>query len=139
GEANLLLGISELNLQDFTEARAAFINATLIGGVIDEANDWLAYMQAQDIQADEKAKITGACTPKWARVKSQQLAIATQAQATGDTATVSYQVKISPNQTLAIADYTLALDELKTKIKPLAIKLGMSIVKNKGQIDGNML
>lgn len=142
GEANLLLGISELEQGHYEQAQIAFINASSIGGVIDEANAWLDYMQAENIDTDIDS-FKGPCAPSWSRFNPKQLVAATSSkQNSSDNSSdknINYQIKTSPAQTLAIADYTLAVSELERKIKPLAIKLGMSIAKSKGQISGGLL
>lgn len=139
GEANVLLGISELEQGHYEQAQIAFTNATFIGGVIEEANAWLDYMQAENIDA-ELDDFKGPCAPSWARFSPKQVVVASKNSATSDAApTINYQIKTAAEQTLAIADYTLPIKELERKIKPLAIKLGMSIAQNKGKIDGGLL
>ena len=44
GRANLLLGISELKLGNRAAAKAAFENASLLGGVNEQAGQWLRFM-----------------------------------------------------------------------------------------------
>lgn len=65
GQANLLLGISELKMGKRKQAREAFINATLVGGVNEKAGEWLRYM---DLEAGNRnspgaasAKASGPC------------------------------------------------------------------------------
>lgn len=139
GEANVLLGISELEQGHYEQAQIAFTNATFIGGVIEEANAWLDYMQAENIDA-ELDDFKGPCAPSWARFSPKQVVVASKNSATSDAApAIDYQIKTTAEQTLAIADYTLPIKELERKIKPLAIKLGMNIAQNKGKIDGGLL
>jgi len=59
--ANLLLGVSQLKLDDTETARRSFINATFFGGEMDRANQWLNYMEAKPATEREKIGIAGPC------------------------------------------------------------------------------
>lgn len=137
GKANLLLGISEFHLNNIAAARYALINATLIGGVIDEANAWLAFIDAQAPQEQETQNFHGVCTPKWARTK--QLAITSKASAKpAEIGKVQYQIKRNQAKTLFVGEYTLAVAELEKKLLPLVMQMGMAIAKNRGRISGSL-
>jgi len=138
GKANLLLGISEWNLDNPAAARSAFINATLIGGVNEQANSWLRYIQAEPSSDKEQQAFNGPCTPKWARTTSRQLAIATGKSQESQEESIQYSIKTSAPQTLFVGSYTLAVKLLENRIRPLAMQLGMAIAKNRGSISGPM-
>lgn len=140
GRANLLLGISELNMQQYAAARSALINATLIGGAMDEAAAWLRYMDAEQIAAEEQEMFSGACTPKWARASRRQLAVAVarSEQQQPTVKAVQYTIKTTAPQTLFVGSYTVPVVELEQKILPLAMQLGMAVSKNRGRINGPM-
>lgn len=65
GEANLLLGVSELKLGNTEPARQAFVNATLVGGATDKAAQWLHYLDAQtgqgQVEYNPRQKASGPC------------------------------------------------------------------------------
>lgn len=67
GRANLLLGISELKLQQDKKAIAAFYNATMISGKVKEALAYLNYLNADISNTRRYEQITGVCAP--AKVK----------------------------------------------------------------------
>ena len=67
--ANLLLGVSQLKQGKKTQARRAFINATLIGGETEKALQWLSFMEAAPAEQDEMRKITAPCRPRDASVR----------------------------------------------------------------------
>lgn len=139
GRANLLLGISELNLKNPAAARNAFINATLIGGFIDQANAWLRYMDAENILVEEQQEFSGACTPKWARVAKEKLwDSSTEANTEKTIENFQYSIKTIADQKLIVGSYTLAIVEMEKKIPSLAMQLGMAIAKNRGKISGPM-
>lgn len=137
GRSNLLLGVSEWHLNNKAAARAAFINATLIGGVIDQANAWLRYIDADSILEEEQQAFNGACTPKWARSVSENLWKNDQKAAEQPVEKlITYSIKTIADQKLFVGSYTLPVTELEQKIKHLAMQLGMGIVKNRGKISG---
>lgn len=57
GRANYLLGISELKLNNIKDAKFAFIQASLIGGYVTVANQYLDYL---NVNREEYMSITGA-------------------------------------------------------------------------------
>lgn len=146
GQANLLLGISELRLGNRTAAREAFVNATLIGGG-DQAIAWLDYMEAEKATEQESENFSGACTPKWAREAKQKYKIGSRQKGINEDKSIvqneasqdiTYTIKTSTPQTLVLASYSIPVLELEQKIAPNAIRLAMSVVKNGGRISGNM-
>jgi tetratricopeptide (TPR) repeat protein len=69
GRTNLLLGISQLKLNERAAARRSFINATLIS-YNPKAGEWLNYMKAAPETPTEMRKITPPCRPKNASIKN---------------------------------------------------------------------
>ena len=59
--ANLLLGISQLKLGETESARRSFINASLVGGEVEQAAQWLAWMKAEPATRFEKGGVDGPC------------------------------------------------------------------------------
>lgn len=61
GEANLLLGISELKLGMRNQAKSSFENASLVGGVNELAGQWLRFMGEASVGRLSKSRISGPC------------------------------------------------------------------------------
>ncbi len=61
--ANLLLGISELKLGNLERAKQAFLNASLIGGKVKQAQIYLKYLKVKRPNPAKRLKITGPCEP----------------------------------------------------------------------------
>ncbi len=61
--ANLLLGISELKLGNVQLAKQAFLNASLIGGKVKQAQAYLKYLKVKGPNPAKRLKITGPCEP----------------------------------------------------------------------------
>ncbi len=61
--ANLLLGISELKLGNLERAKQAFLNASLIGGKVKQAQAYLTYLKVKRLNPAKRLKITGPCEP----------------------------------------------------------------------------
>jgi len=149
GKANLLLGIAELKLGNASKARRAFINATLQGGEIDSANQYLAFMQAKAIGQEELDNYKGLCTPSWA--KAEDFSLVTPSfnddffsddlanNESFDTfERVDYQVGRSREQRLVASFHNIAMLNLEKELLPQAMRLGLFIGKNGGQINGEL-
>ncbi len=63
GRANLLLGISELKLNNYDKAISAFYNATLISGRVSEAITYLDYLEVDVRDKSRYETISGVCEP----------------------------------------------------------------------------
>jgi hypothetical protein len=63
GRANLLLGISELKLNNYDKAISAFYNATLISGRVSEAIAYLDYLEVDVRDTSRYEAISGVCEP----------------------------------------------------------------------------
>lgn len=61
--ANLLLGISELKLNNKDDAIDAFYNATMISGRVKEAVAYLKYLNVDISDYRQNERISGICTP----------------------------------------------------------------------------
>lgn len=59
--ANLLLGVGLYKQGKLREARAAFINATLVGGAQAEAAEWLQFIGAEPATDRELLQVRGPC------------------------------------------------------------------------------
>jgi tetratricopeptide (TPR) repeat protein len=64
GRANLLLGISELKLNNHGQAIKAFYNATMISGKVEEAIAYLNYLKADIKDMRRYERISGVCEPQ---------------------------------------------------------------------------
>jgi hypothetical protein len=63
GRANLLLGISELKLNNQEDAVEAFYNATMISGKVKEAMAYLSYLKVDTSDMRRYESISGVCEP----------------------------------------------------------------------------
>lgn len=61
GQANVLLGISELKLGKAKLARSSFLNASLVGGANEQAGQWLRYMGEVTTGVLSKKHLSGPC------------------------------------------------------------------------------
>lgn len=137
--ANLLLGISELKLGNRTEARRAFINATLAGD--DEAataHEYLRYMEAEPATEQELETFEGICLPGWARASAVSMAIPAIGEQKAAGKALAYNIKTTPAQTLVTGTFSLPVADMEKKLRPLAMQLATHVVKNGGRIAGNM-
>lgn len=147
--ANVFLGISELKMGHKASARQAFINATLVGGRGDVANQYLDFMQAPAPTEKELNSFYGPCKPTWASDDDRHLSLAGVAGFAvqqGDTARSdasasaltlpAFTVKTLASQRFILGQFYIAVDELENRLKPLAMKLGAYTVKNGGKING---
>jgi hypothetical protein len=185
--ANLLLGVSQLKLGDTELARRSFINATIVGGAGEQANQWLTFMKAAPATKSETLGIAGPCSSSEtssifaasmpdsqqknaaskpaasesapvdkdteADIPETTEAAAVSAPATssaagamdmsalanikGDPSAV-LDIKTTPSQKLFLGDYSLTPQEMSSDITALATRLGITVVKNGGKIDGPM-
>lgn len=145
GRANVLLGIAELKLGANTEARRAFINATLQGGEIDRANQYLQFMRAKSIGQEELQSYQGVCTPQWAQAKDYSLAAPSHDEffvegtdSDSSYKAVTYTMETGVKQQLVGSFHSIAFDQLENELLPLIMRLGMYIGKNGGQINGDL-
>ena len=140
--ANLFLGVSQLKLGDREGARRSLINATLVGGANAQAGQWLEYMGAEPATKEEARRIVGPCYGS--EGKQRQVASLSNRGGAGQTGTADdsdlaggeFQFKTLPAQRLFYAEYDMPLEELAAKLKPLAVKLGVTLVKSGGSADG---
>jgi hypothetical protein len=136
--ANLLLGISELKLNNTAAARRAFINAALVGEENATASEYLRYMEAEPATEQEMTAFEGVCTPGWARISAVELAVPSMSAKSAAGKALAYKIKTSAPQTLVTGTFTLAVAEMEQKLLPLAMQLATYVVKNGGRIGGNM-
>ena len=188
--ANLLLGVSQLKLGDTELARRSFINATIVGGANEQANQWLAFMKAAPATDREKIGIAGPCyssdtrsiftasmpdsksaaTPDEASAEETSVKVTSAEEVStaepaadmssaapapsaapaagaidmsalanikGDSA-AALDIKTTSSQKLFLADYSMTPQEMASDIVPLATRLGITIAKGGGKIDGPM-
>ena len=135
--ANLLLGVSQLKLGDEVNARRSFINATLIGGANVQAGQWLEFMNAEPATEDEARRIVGLCYgSRDKRRKQDATAVADSGSGVDGAAAADFQLKTVPRQRLFYASYTMPLQELAGQVSSLAVRMGVSLVKAGGSVDG---
>ena len=140
--ANLFLGVSQLKLGDREGARRSLINATLVGGAGTQAGQWLDYMGAEPATEDEARRVVGPCYGS--EGKQRQVASLSSPVGAGQDATVAeagaegeeFQFKTLPAQRLFYSEYDMPLAELAAQLKPLSVKLGVTLVKSGGTADG---
>jgi effector-binding domain-containing protein len=150
GRANLFLGISQLKLGDELNARRSFINARLLGGRGEQANQWLNYIQATPATESELKRISGPCHPQNRNIRydgnvpassntSLNIAQANSAQANNthvNSEVNEVDVKTVPAHEFywvsAKVDTKNMISQLRSLITPLTI----SLVRSGGSIDG---
>ena len=140
--ANLLLGVSQLKLGDKTNARASFINSTLISGAGDKARAWLKYMNAERPESDELRAITGPCHPEDRKVRyvkhnpPQKAAPIVNAPIESSSDVIAVNTKKVLAQSLYGIKLSVEPEELASAIKNQAFRTGVSLVKTGGTING---
>jgi effector-binding domain-containing protein len=140
--ANLLLGVSQLKLGDSAGARRSFINATLIGGANAQAGQWLDFMNAEPATKDEVRRIVGICygaQDKRAKVVSApsgRSAATAEEGAAEPAGPGDIQIKTVPAMRIFYARHDIPLAELAAKLKSLAVRLNINMVKAGGGADG---
>ncbi len=148
-QANLLLGVSQLKMGHKLDARRSFINATLIGGQSEKAQQWLDFIEAKPSSDDELSEISGPCHPRDRKVRyasirrkpSAQVAIvanenSAQIALTSDALTDTVETKTIEKQSLYGLNLTAKAEDIATSIKKNAIRAGIALVKSGGTIDG---
>lgn len=144
--ANLYLGVSLLKLGREEAARRAFINATLVGGATAQAGEWLRFMEASPSTDDEIRKVRGPCYGSQGKKgklepvapASEQLladTVDTALSVEADTAAV-VEVKTVPATRFYYSSHSESLLELLPKVRSLAIRLNVTLVKADGSADG---
>ena len=142
GRANLLLGVSQLKLEDKAAARRSFINATLIGGANARAGQWLEFMDAEPATKDEARRIVGICygsrgkRGKVAVAPSGGSGVTAQEGANEPAAQADIQIKTVAAMRLFYVALDIPLTELDSKLRPLALRMMVHLVKAGGSADG---
>ena len=141
--ANLLLGISLLKQHRESDARRAFINATLVGGANAEAAEWLQYMQAAPATEGELRRVRGPCygsegkqeplskDPSVAISPVQQAAEPVQAEPWLD-----IEIKTVPASRFFTSPEGEDLQSIISRVRDLAPRLNVSLVKAGGSANG---
>lgn len=146
-QANLLLGVSQLKLGDKASARRSFINATLLGGKGEKAQQWLDFIDAEPSSADELSEIAGPCHPidrkvRYAKASPQfkaEIVAATNNQNTQLTESLTsetVETKTIESQSLYGLNLSVKAEEIADSIKKNAFRAGVALVKSGGTIDG---
>jgi tetratricopeptide (TPR) repeat protein len=147
GRANLFLGISQLKLGDELNARRSFINARLLGGRVDQANQWLKYIEATPATESELKRISGPCHPQDRNLRyegtvtelsnthpnSAQVKIEANIEV-NDVSDVN--VKTVPGHEFYWASAVLETEKMSTQLRSLITPLTISLVRGGGAIDG---
>lgn len=137
GRANLLLGISQLKLDDEAGARLSFINASLVGGVNAQAGQWLKFMNAAPATSDETRRVVSPCYGASderldADTGVLQASLAGQEQ----DKPAAVEVKTVPSMRLFYLLYEQPLAELAATLRGAAINMNVNLVKAGGRADG---
>jgi tetratricopeptide (TPR) repeat protein len=133
GRTNLLLGISQLKQGSEQQARSSFINASLMGGRSEKANQWLGYMNAAPATESEMREITGPCHPlersmRYAGVRPD---VKTDVQSPTNL-NVKTVKKLRFYSTSAVVD----VKDMTSQLRSLLVPMGINIVRGGGSIDG---
>ena len=139
GRANLLLGVSQLKLGSEQGARRSFINATLIGGVNAQAGQWLDFMKAEPATEDEARRIVGIChgeRDKRMDVADARVSADLETAGASEPAQQDFQVKTVKPMRLYYSEFALPLDQLAEKMQSLVTRMGVTLLKSGGSVDG---
>ena len=142
GRANLLLGVSQLKLGDRPGARRSFINATLVGGVSTEAAQWLKFMEAAPPTERESKRVVGPCYGSEGRYASLETTAAEEVAVAAPTGTppatdaAGFGFKTVPAQSLFYVEADMPLAQLAADLRAKAARLGVSLIKSGGSVDG---
>lgn len=136
GRANVLLGISQLKLGDAVNARRSFINATLIAGANTQAGQWLEFMGAEPATRKESRRIVGVCYGSIDKQQAEDGTLIVDAPEAAADSGVEFQIKTVPSQRLFYASYEMPLAELAVQAKSQVVRMGVSLVKSGGSVDG---
>ena len=136
GRANVLLGISQLKLGDAVNARRSFINATLIAGANTQAAQWLEFMGAEPATRKESRRIVGVCYGSIDKQQAEDGTLVVDAPETAADPGVEFQIKTVSSQRLFYASYEMPLAELAAQAKSQVVRMGVSLVKSGGSVDG---
>jgi len=142
GRANLLLGVSQLKLGDRPGARRSFINATLVGGVSPEAAQWLKFMEAAPPTERESKRVVGPCYGSEGRYASLETTAAEEVAVAAPTGTppatdaAGFGFKTVPAQSLFYVEADMPLAQLAADLRAKAARLGVSLIKSGGSVDG---
>ncbi|MEH6588003.1 MAG: tetratricopeptide repeat protein [Halioglobus sp.] len=143
--ANLLLGVSLLKQGRETEARRAFINATLIGGANAQAAQWLSYMEAQPASENELRRVRGPCYGSEGKKNSLDDEPVTQAKTalaepvvaeTSADASQPVLIKTVADMRFFYSSHSEPIAQLLPEVKSLAARLNVSLVKASGNANG---
>ncbi len=159
--ANLLLGVSQLKLGNSESARRAFINATLISGEVEKAQQWLAFINAAQPTAEELELISKPCAPQLARVRAAAVSAAQQVaeedgsgekglgeKGLGEEGQAASSVEGTdgnlPTKTVPTQGFFTVklsqgeIDDLSSTMRRNATALGIALVKGGGSVDGSL-
>jgi hypothetical protein len=139
GRANVLLGISQLKLGDAVNARRSFINATLIAGANTQAAQWLEFMGAEPATRKESRRIVGVCYGSIDKQQAEDGTLIVDAPEAAADPGVEFQIKTVPSLRLFYASYEMPLAELAAQAKSQVVRMGVSLVKSGGSVDGPVL
>ena len=146
--ANLLLGVSQLKLNDKSAARRSFINATLLGGKGEKARQWLDFIGAEAATEDELSEITGPCHPQNRKVRYASIAKQPKPSANSNqkketesaepeaVSNITLKTKTIEAQSLYGLKLSVEAEDIAASIKKNAFRAGAALVKSGGSIDG---
>jgi hypothetical protein len=147
--ANLYLGVSLLKQGREAAARQSFINATLVGGAVAQAGEWLQFMQAAPATEDELRRVRGPCYGSEGREAALVPEPASGGPAAADTVAVdqpsteviepgteTVDVKTVPATRFYYSSHSESLQELLPQVRSLAVRLNVTLVKAGGAANG---
>lgn len=138
GRANLLLGISQLKQGDELSARKSFINASLLGGRGDQANQWLNFIAAAPATESELKRISGPCHPQERNLRyagTFSASSAAEAIVEGN----DVEVKTVNSQPFYWTSASVDTDKMASQLRSLIAPLIISLVRSGGSIDGPLI
>ncbi|QFU75690.1 hypothetical protein EY643_08495 [Halioglobus maricola] len=158
--ANLLLGVSLLKQEREEAARQVLINATLIGGAHQQAAQWLKFMDARPATEDELRRLRGPCIGsegKKAALREEEKGgpleetLVAEAELQSQVQPVADEIRsveglILDDQILTVqraaaqryffAEHDEPIAELLPRLRTLAVRQSVSLVKASGTADG---
>lgn len=151
GRINLFYGIALHKQGKNSDARRAFINASLVSGVKTQAREWLAFMAAAPASIEESSELWGPCLPDDPQIalpknlastdKEQQDSSTQQASEITDKPAETMEkltVTVLPANRLYTSRITTTAQDLQRDIKTKTFTLLKNLMRSGGQVEGNM-
>lgn len=154
GRINLFYGIALHKSGKDNDARRAFINASLVSGVKNQARDWLAFIEATPASIEESQELWGPCLPEDPEIdlpknlqeashrkqETAQDSTEQSPQATSQQSLVANKLAVTelPATRLYAGRLTTTSQNLQRDIKTKTFTLLKNLMRTGGRVDGKM-